>query len=38
MFPYSGAWETVTIRPGAFSPDAPSQFLDVIRTMGAATQ
>lgn len=38
MFPYSGTWETVTIRPGAFSPDAPSQLLDVIRTMGAATQ
>ena len=38
MFAYSGRWETVTIRPGAFAPDAPSQLLDLIRTMGAATQ
>ena len=38
MFPYSGRWETVTIRPGQFAPDAPSQHLETIRQMGAATQ
>lgn len=38
MFPYTGAWERVTVRPGEHAPDAPANMLDAIRSMGAATQ
>lgn len=38
MFPYSGRWDTVVVRPGAHAPDAPAVLLDAIRKMGAATQ
>ncbi len=38
MFPYSGTWESITIRPGEHAPDAPAVMLDAIRRMGAPTQ
>ncbi|WP_305093789.1 arylsulfatase [Prescottella sp. R16] len=38
MFPYTGGWERIVVRPGEYAPDAPAVMLDAIRKMGAATQ
>lgn len=38
MFPYTGRWDRIVVRPGAQAPDAPATMLDAIRTMGAPTQ